>query len=85
MIVIFTPFISFGLVWFQPALFNMVKSIFSDTNLVVAGTVLTLALSLAAEEGAAPHRLAQTIWSAIWSVLGPGGHGPSEDGSLKEL
>eukprot|EP00752_Nemacystus_decipiens_P009944 g8867.t1 len=60
------------------ALFNMVKSIFSDTNLVVAGTVLTLAFSLAAEEGAAPRRLAGTIWGAL-GLAGP------EDGSLKEL
>lgn len=59
----------------------MVKSIFSDTNLVVAGTVLTLAFSLAAEEGAAPRRLAMTIWGA----LGLGGYGAPEDGSLKEL
>lgn len=66
---------------FAPALFNMVKSIFSDTNLVVAGTVLTLAFSLAVEEGAGPRRLAGTVWGA----LGLAGYGPPEDGSLKEL
>lgn len=59
----------------------MVKSIFSDTNLVVAGTVLTLAFSLAAEEDAGPRRLAETIWSALGLV----GLGTPEDGSLKEL
>lgn len=59
----------------------MVKSIFSDTNLVVAGTVLTLAVSLAAEEGAGPRRLVGSI-SGAFGLLNS--QAP-DDPTLKEL
>lgn len=65
------------------AFFNMVKSIFADTNLVVAGTVLTLAFSLAAEDGAGPRRLVGSISGAL-GLVGYG-YGSPEDGGLKEL
>lgn len=60
----------------------MVKSIFSDTNLVVAGTVLTLAVSLAVEEGAGPRRLAGSISGAALGLLTS--KAPA-DPTLKEL
>lgn len=67
---------------------NVVKSIFSDTNLVVAGTVLTLALHLAFEEGAGPRRLAGSISGAL-GIFPPsfqGSEGDYDDGGgLKEL
>ena len=81
MYISFPPLLALAFLGFVSAFFNMVKSIFSDTNLVVAGTVLTLAFSLAAEEGAGPRRLAETISGA----LGLAGYGTPEDGSLKEL
>ncbi|CAM9497053.1 unnamed protein product [Ectocarpus fasciculatus] len=68
---------------------NVVKSIFSDTNLVVAGTVLTLALNLAFEEGAGPRRLAESISGALglfspsFQGLEKGGY--DAGGGLKEL
>ncbi|CAN0121221.1 unnamed protein product [Ectocarpus sp. 6 AP-2014] len=68
---------------------NVVKSIFSDTNLVVAGTVLTLALNLAFEEGAGPRRLAGSISGAL-GLFSPSFQGSKEGdysggGGLKEL
>ncbi|CBJ48822.1 hypothetical protein Esi_0049_0027 [Ectocarpus siliculosus] len=69
---------------------NVVKSIFSDTNLVVAGTVLTLALNLAFEEGAGPRRLAGSISGAL-GLFSPSFQGSEEGdysgggGDLKEL
>lgn len=59
----------------------MVKSIFSDTNLVVAGTVLTLAVSLAVEEGAGPRRLAGSISGALGLLTSQAPNDPT----LKEL
>ncbi|CAM9340742.1 unnamed protein product [Ectocarpus sp. 4 AP-2014] len=72
---------------------NVVKSIFSDTNLVVAGTVLTLALNLAFEEGAGPRRLAGSMSGAL-GLFSPSFQGSEEGdystgggggGGLKEL
>ncbi|CAN0017767.1 unnamed protein product [Scytosiphon promiscuus] len=65
------------------ALGNLMKSIFSDTNLVVAGTVLTLALNLALEEGAGPRRLAEGV-SGVLSLPFQAPEGVNGDHS-KEL
>lgn len=57
------------------------KSVFSDTTLVVTGTVLTLAICLAGEEDAAPRRLAGSVMGAFGQAV----FGTGDGGGLKEL
>lgn len=67
------------------ALGNLMKSIFADTNLVVAGTVLTLALNLALEEGAGPRRFVDGVSGALYLLLPFQTPEGSDSSHLKEL
>lgn len=60
---------------------GMVKSIFSDTTMVVAGTVLTLAVCLGGEEDSDPRRFAGGLWGVFGRLI----FGTDDQGGLKEL
>lgn len=60
---------------------TMVKELLSDTNLVVAGTVLTLALCLSAEEGSEPRRFLGSVFGVFRRLV----FGVDESSGLKEL
>ena len=60
----------------------MIKNVFSDTTLVVAGTVLTLTVCLGFEEDSGPRTAARSMMG-MFGMLATGGDGVGE--SLKEL
>lgn len=64
-----------------PAFGGMIKNVFADTTLVVAGTVLTLTVCLGCEEDSGPRTAARSMMAIIGMLTGGDGSGDS----LKEL